>query len=1016
MANLPKVPFNINFQNGLDTKTDPFQIPPGKFLSFQNIVFNKGGLLQKRNGYGSLTNLPDDTSTAITTFNGNLTAIGNKIQAYIDGSQTWVDKGTLRPARLSTLPLVRSNTNQSQCDSAVSTNNLICTVFTDNVPSGGSNVAVYKYVVADSITGQNIVNPTPIPVTSGAITGSPRVFLLGKYFVIVFTNTIAGTAHLQYVAINTTIPTAITTNTDISAQYTPNSAVAFDGYVANDNLYLAWNGSDGGGAIRTRFLNSALALSSVHVTAGHSATTMSVTADTSGATPVIWVVFVDNGSGASFAMAFNQNLVQILAPTNITPAAAIFNVTAAATGGVCTAFFEVDNTYGYDGAILTDYIASKTITQSGTVGSTLIPIRSVGLASKAFAINSIVYFLCVYDSPTQPTFFLVDSNGNAIAKLAYSNGGGYLRFGLPNVNVSGTEVEIAYLIKDLLLPVNKAQGVTNFAGVYAQTGVNLVRINITSEGLTTAEIGQNLHITGGFMWMYDGYVAVEHGFHLWPDSVEATHTTTTGHLSSQIYFYQATYEWTDNQGNVHRSAPSVPLEVDLSGAGTSTNKVTINVPTLRVTYKTANPVKIVIYRWSTAQQTYFQVTSIQTPLLNDTTVDFVTWVDTLADASIAGNSIIYTTGGVVENIGAPAVSSITLFKSRLFAIASEDGNLWYSKQVIPSTPVEMSDLFTIYPAPTIGASGSTGLAKCIFPMDDKLIIYKKDAIYYITGTGPDNTGANNDFSEPVFITGTVGSSNQNSIVNMPQGLMSQSDKGIWLLGRDLSTLYIGSAVEQFNSNQVSSAIAIPATNQVRFTLDNKQTLMYDYYYGQWGTFINTPAISATLYQGLHTYISSLGQVFQESPNVYLDGSNPVLISFITGWINLAGLQGFQRAYFLHLLATYISPHTLTIQVGYDYNPNPSQSETIFPTNFNGTYGSDPLYGSSPSPTYGGNPAREQWRVFFEQGKCQAFQLYLQENYDATFGVTAGAGFTMSGLDLTLGMKKSYPTLNPSNSV
>ncbi len=158
---------------------------------------------------------------------------------------------------------------------------------------------------------------------------------------------------------------------------------------------------------------------------------------------------------------------------------------------------------------------------------------------------------------------------------------------------------------------------------------------------------------------------------------------------------------------------------------------------------------------------------------------------------------------MVENIGAPPTSVMTLFKSRLFLVDAEDKNLlWYSKQVIESTPVEMSDLFTLFVAPTIGAQGNTGPITALSSMDDKLIIFKKNAIYYLVGVGPDNTGASNDFSDPVFVTSTVGCDEQNSIVFTPNGLQFQSDKGIWLLGRDLSTTYIGSPVEESNASYV----------------------------------------------------------------------------------------------------------------------------------------------------------------------------------------------------------------------
>jgi hypothetical protein len=299
-------------------------------------------------------------------------------------------------------------------------------------------------------------------------------------------------------------------------------------------------------------------------------------------------------------------------------------------------------------------------------------------------------------------------------------------------------------------------------------------------------------------------------------------------------------------------------------------------------------------------------------------------------------------------------------------------------------------------------------------MDDKLILFKKDAIYYLTGNGPDNTGANNDFSEPVFITSTVGSENQRSIVFIPNGLMFESDKGIWLLGRDLSTSYIGSPVEGVTDvATVLSATTIPGTNQVRFTMSNGVTLQYDYFYQQWNIFTGISGISSTLFDGVHAFINSNGQAFKEEDGHYLDGSNPVLMKLQTGWINFAGLQGFERAYALYLLGTYLSPHKLNIEIAYDYNPSPTQFIQVTPTNTNTVYGDDTLYGGS-SP-FGGDSAVEQWRIFLNRQKCEAFQITITESYDSSQGLPAGAGFTLSGMNLLVGMKGSYPRIKAANS-
>lgn len=1016
---LVKQTANINFSQGVDTKTDEKQIPLGRFLALDNSVFTKAGLLQKRNGFGNLGALPTTEFTYATTFNGNLVATGNRLAAYSSGSNSWVDKGHIQQVNVDTLPLLRSSLNQTQADAAVSDNNLVCTVYTE---TGGSVSPVYKYAVADATTGQNIVAPTLIPGGLGVVTGSPRVFFMGNYFVIVFSNNFTGTYHLQYISINVRNPALITAAADITTQYTPSSGVDWDGFVANQALYLAWNGSDGGGAIRMLYLTSHLEASTVKVFTGKSATILSVCADIMGGTPVIYVSFYTSGTTSTYTLAVNQALTTILAPTLLDNAHSYSAITSAAQNGSVIVYVEALNNYSYDSAIPTHFINYITCTSAGVVGTPTVLIRSVGLGSKAVIVGGVVYMLVAYSSPYQPSYFLIDGSANIIGKLAYSNGGGYLATGLPSVSVDEDILSIAYLLKDTITPTNKTQSASNSGlPIYSQLGINLAKFEITTSGVVSAEIGSNLNLSGGLLWMYDGYTICENNFNVWPDSIEATWSATGGNIHAQpdgatntnAYFYVVTYEWSDNQGNVFRSAPSIPISVTTTGSGVI-GSITINVPTLRLTSKTP-PIKIVIYRWSIAQQIYYRVTSSSSPLLNNTAVDSVSYTDTLADSSIVGNNILYTTGGVVENIGPPATSSIAMFKSRLFLVDAEDKNLlWFSKQVIENTPVEMSDLFTIFVAPTTAAQGNTGPITALSAMDDKLIIFKKDAIYYITGNGPDNTGAQNDFSDPIFITATVGSANQRSIVFIPNGLMFQSDKGIWLLGRDLSTQYIGAPVEAYNSATVLSAINVPGTNQVRFTLDNGKTLMYDYFYGQWGTFSGISGVSSTLYQNLHTFINSFGSALQETPGVYVDGSNPTLLSLTTSWFNLTGLQGYQRAYFFYLLGTYFSPHKINLQIAYDYNSSPTQSVIITPDNFAPNYGDSSPYGE-PNP-YGGVGDIEQWRVFLTTQRCQSFQITLNEVYDATLGVVAGQGLSLSGINLVYAQKSGFVPMSNARSV
>lgn len=999
---LTKTPITINFSQGLDQKTDDKQVSVGKFLALQNSVFDTLGRLTKRNGYPLVTTLPNNEQTTLTTINDNLLATGSNLFAYSQNTDQWIDKGLIQPVQLTVQPLVRVSTSQTSPDTAVAESGTTCLVYMDN--------GVSYYQISDSLTGQQIVPRTSLPATAT----NPRVFILGRYFIITYIATI-GTSHLQFIAIPIITPEMPGTPVDISTSVLSLTA-GYDASVINNSLYVAV--AETGASIKVTYVSSTLIVAAGTSIAAHTADLVSVTGDNMSSTPVVWVSYWDTASNDAYSAAFNQNLIPILASTLILAATELTEITSVVANGVLTVFYEVNNTYAYAPNARTDYIASLTVTQAGVVSATTVMLRSVGLASKAFinTDNDKIYMLVAYGEINQPTYFLVDSTGAIYMRLAYSNGGGYLPTQvLPNVSKVDTTYYIPYSIKDFLATVNKTTDLpagTPVNGIYTQLGINLAKFSINTSGQYSSEIAGTLHLTGGQLWAYDGVRPVEHGFQVWPENIEATTATGAGNLTAQDYYYSFTYEWTDNQGNLHRSAPSIPYLVTTTTAN-STN--TINVPTLRLTYKIEpNPVRIVGYRWSTAQQVYYQFTSITNPYVNDPSVDSIVIVDTLADSAILGQTLLYTTGGVIENIAAPASIASALFKNRLFLIDAEDPNLlWYSKQVISNTPVEMSDLLTVYVAPTSGAQGSTGPSTALSAMDDKLVIFKRDAIYYMTGIGPDNTGANNDFTDPIYITGAVGTTNPNSIVLTPLGLMFQSDKGIWLLDRQLNTKYIGAPVEGYNSFTIQSAEVIPGTNQVRIILDNSITLMYDYYVDQWGTFNNTSAISATLFNNKHTYLNQYGQVLQEKEGIYLDISTPVLMSFKTSWISLAGIQGYERFYFMYLLGTYYTPFKLDVTLAYDYNQNVLQSIVIAPDNYSPAWGGEANWGSGPP--WGGPGNVFEARVFPQQQKCETFQVTINETYDSSFGVMAGQGLTLSGLNIIVGAKKGYRVQKASQS-
>ena len=1084
-------PVTINFSQGVNLKADPWQIPAGQFLVFENSVFTTQGQLRKRNGYGLITAIPG--AATITTYLGDLVSLSSVLDVYSQDTNTVINTGSIQPMGLSVLPVVRSATSQTTVDIAIAPNGLACEVWLD------SNGKSY-YQINNSMTGGTVI--TAISLTTGTDVNAtmPRVSVLGNYFIITYLATVSSNASLRYIAIPFKNPTAPFAPVTVSTAITSITA-AYDVLSVNVNagvLYLAWEDS---GVIKLSQISNSLVGGTAVTLASAPADLITLAWDYTNSQ--LWLSFYNSGTNTIKSATFSSSLAPLLGITTVVSSITLNNgLTSTAQNGVETLFYEVSNFYGYDGSLRTDYLATNTCTSGGVVGTPSIILRGVGLSSKATLVGGISYMLICYSSVYQPSYFLINASGKIIGKCAYANGGGYIiNQILPQINVSTVNnspvFQIGYLFKDFLASIanpigpagsnvgtNKTMG-ASAPPIYTQTGINLSSWSFNAP-VATAETGRILHMGMGYPKMFDGVKPVEHQFHVWPDAIEVSTANSGGGLFAQQYYYQGIYNWTDGQGNPQYSAPSVPVGVvvaagsgitfdsvfssgassitvssatglfvgqiitdtttggniqantkitsivgttiglSLPTAGNSTTTPgdvlktvdqganTIYFPTLRLTDKLANNVRLNLYRWSALNENFYEVTSVSSPVLNDPTVDYLTITDTQNDLSIVGNSLIYTTGGAVEDIAAPSFSICSMFDDRLWVVDNEDPFLmWYSKQVLEGTGVEFSDLFTYYVAPTQGAQGSTGPITALAPMDTELIMFKKDAMFYLNGTGPDNTGAGSTYSQPIYISSTVGCDNPNSIVQTDDGLMFQSDKGIWLLSRGLQPEYIGASVERLVlGNTVTAASIIPGTTQARFKMNTGITLVYDYFYKQWGWF-STSGISATLFNGLDTYLDQYGRIAQETPGKYLDIGTPVVMSVLSNWIQLQGLSGYQRFLELQFLGQYITPHNLNIQFGYDFGPL-SEQAMIEPINGTGAYATDALFAQT-SP-FAGPPNLEQWRIQNAHQQCQSFQISIQEVYDSTMGVTAGAGLTLSAFTAIVGVTRGYRPLRSVNTV
>lgn len=482
--------------------------------------------------------------------------------------------------------------------------------------------------------------------------------------------------------------------------------------------------------------------------------------------------------------------------------------------------------------------------------------------------------------------------------------------------------------------------------------------------------------------------------------------TDSGNIAVGTYLYSVIYSWVDNNGVVQHSQTSVPITVNVTIDQTN---VALIIPTLRITGKTN--VRIGVYRTEGTNQgssIFYRVTPIG-GILNNPSIDWISFIDTNSDDSILANDILYTAGGVLDNTSPPSSSMLVLYKNRIFIGGLDDRNLlWFSKYIFEGIPTQFSEFLTIKVDPFGGNITALGV------LDDKLIIFKDSVIFALTGNGPTDTGDNNDYdSGTVRISTDIGCSESNSIVITPQGLMFKSHKGIYLLGRDLSTQHIGAGVEDFNSFAITSAVLSPNNNQVRFTTSNGPMLVYDYYVGQWATFTGLEAADAHFINQTYYLLRNSGIVFVENQDVFTDNGAFIKLRLQTGWMTFAGIQGFERIQRVAVLGTYKGSHTLQISFSYDYQNSPSYFTQINATILigeNEPWGSEDTWGEVGT-VWGGSFVPYNFRTHLTKQKCTAIQITLEDLQTDNFG----EGFDISNLNLIVGVKSGANKLPGKNS-
>jgi hypothetical protein len=294
-------------------------------------------------------------------------------------------------------------------------------------------------------------------------------------------------------------------------------------------------------------------------------------------------------------------------------------------------------------------------------------------------------------------------------------------------------------------------------------------------------------------------------------------------------------------------------------------------------------------------------------------------------------------------------------------------------------------------------------------MDDKILIFKRSLIYYIAGQGPDKLG-NGSFSIPQLVSADCGCTFPQSIVLTGNGLMFQSEKGIYLVDRQLQVSYLGQQLDLITTKnpdfEVTSSVNLPDQNQVYFTTSTDQVLVYDTYFKNWFTHsLQFTPISSTLLNN-SWYVSSTSEVFKSVPGNNYDGNNLAVISTIkTNWISLNQLEGFGRVYAILILGENAElAHRLNVNLYYDFKEAPSEQLSIVPNSLvDSTYGDDATYGSG-SPYGGSFDGTYQFVIRPAQQKCTSIQIEIFDSFPTGARTES---FKFSGIALVVGIKQGW---------
>jgi hypothetical protein len=431
-------------------------------------------------------------------------------------------------------------------------------------------------------------------------------------------------------------------------------------------------------------------------------------------------------------------------------------------------------------------------------------------------------------------------------------------------------------------------------------GIEMVVTSFKSPGDTTLgapyEAIDSLFVPGGSLGQFDGTTYADAGF-AWNPEAAAIGTDVAGgaQTAGATYYYKVVYAYTDLFGRRWRSAPSLVASHLMVNT-----KVTITAETLRVSerftikdHASLRAMDIEFYRGGANDNVTFQLAGT---VANDPSAQTVNFVDGQSDAVVATGEFLYTNGGgSLPNDCIPGFTAIGVAGNRMFGVSADDPQcIWPSSLFVPGQGLRFSEQTKLFIRDQHGPI--TGLAA---QPNGTMLAFKRDAVYLISGTGPDQAGRGS-FNVQIVAIG-LGTVNPRSIVETSLGaefLSTATRAGWWRINLGQAPEYIGSAVERYNTSTIVGAVMVPSESATRYYLASGGCLVHNVVTGLWSLDTGTPnTTGATAYLAGAAYGTTNPAVLVDDP-IGTIGNDPITGAYTmlatTPWLKFAELRGYER--------------------------------------------------------------------------------------------------------------------------